>query len=490
MLEDLSACIIAKNEEKNLPRLLRSIKGKFSEIILVDTGSSDNTVEIAKSFGCKVFYRKWDGFADARNFAVEKASGKWVWHFDADTELEESEYERFKTFYNLFDKDIYEGMAVIYKNVSSDGRARGFSTTVHIHKKSEKIKWIGKVHERVINLDKQNILIPNFMVKVIHYGYSLNSVQKNKAIRNLKLVFDELRSIKDKNSFDYMINLFYAIQSYIALSSIENKEKNLKRSIKYIKKFCKNIESMPKDSMFLKHFYVYASSIYKELNQLDDAKAILEEGLSIDDSYPDLLYLLGEVLDKYGNTTKAIDFYIKFLESIDKIKAQNILVIIDYLPKARYLALEKLPRTIVENIPEYALKVEKKWKESRGLYIGLLFYSLKKEDNFEKAENILKKLSRLYPDEDIIFTLLGKMYEVKYFDKAAEYMGKAIQINPLNPDANLFFAKLHESNQNILEALNFYKCYLEATRDVGYLQKIQELLDNIKKNSIISDNKT
>lgn len=135
MLENVSACIIAKNEEKNLSRLLSSIKGKFKEIILVDTGSTDRTVEIAKEYGCKVFHRHWNGFADARNYAVQQASGEWIWHFDADTELEESEYLRFKTFFSLFNKDEYEGIQTVYKNVGVDGKVKGISTTVHIHKK-------------------------------------------------------------------------------------------------------------------------------------------------------------------------------------------------------------------------------------------------------------------------------------------------------------------------------------------------------------------
>ena len=72
----ISACVIVKNEEKNLPRWLESVKRLAEEIIVVDTGSSDATVSIAEAAGAKVFHFPWiDDFAAAKNFALEQASG-------------------------------------------------------------------------------------------------------------------------------------------------------------------------------------------------------------------------------------------------------------------------------------------------------------------------------------------------------------------------------------------------------------------------------
>ena len=84
-METLSVCIIAKNEEKFLPDCIDSIKTVANEIILVDTGSSDRTVEIAKSYNCKVFNFPWQNdFSKARNFALEKAQSDWILSIDAD----------------------------------------------------------------------------------------------------------------------------------------------------------------------------------------------------------------------------------------------------------------------------------------------------------------------------------------------------------------------------------------------------------------------
>src|ERR1700751_4943635 len=87
----LSVVIITFNEEANLARTLTSVKplvadGK-GEIIVVDSGSTDRTVEIAKSFGAKVFVEEWKGYAAQKNSAIYKAEGEYTLSLDADDEI-------------------------------------------------------------------------------------------------------------------------------------------------------------------------------------------------------------------------------------------------------------------------------------------------------------------------------------------------------------------------------------------------------------------
>jgi glycosyltransferase involved in cell wall biosynthesis len=87
-----SVVIITFNEEANLARTLESVKplvadGK-GEIIIVDSGSTDRTVEIAKSFGAKVFIEEWKGYAAQKNSAIDKATGDWILSLDADEEVD------------------------------------------------------------------------------------------------------------------------------------------------------------------------------------------------------------------------------------------------------------------------------------------------------------------------------------------------------------------------------------------------------------------
>ena len=87
----LSVVIITHNEEANLARTLESVKPLVSdgkgEVVIVDSGSTDRTIEIAKSFGTKVFIEEWKGYAAQKNSAIDKATGDWVLSLDADEEV-------------------------------------------------------------------------------------------------------------------------------------------------------------------------------------------------------------------------------------------------------------------------------------------------------------------------------------------------------------------------------------------------------------------
>jgi glycosyltransferase involved in cell wall biosynthesis len=87
----LSVVIITYNEEANLARTLESVQPLVSdgkgEIIVVDSGSTDRTVEIAKSYGAEVFVEEWKGFAAQKNSAIDKATGEWILSLDADEEV-------------------------------------------------------------------------------------------------------------------------------------------------------------------------------------------------------------------------------------------------------------------------------------------------------------------------------------------------------------------------------------------------------------------
>ena len=81
----ISACYIVRNEAAKLERSLASLEGAVDEIIVVDTGSSDDTVKIAEAHGAQVFHFPWqDDFSAARNVSLSKATGDWILVVDAD----------------------------------------------------------------------------------------------------------------------------------------------------------------------------------------------------------------------------------------------------------------------------------------------------------------------------------------------------------------------------------------------------------------------
>jgi glycosyltransferase involved in cell wall biosynthesis len=106
----LSVCIITLNEEANIGRTLKSVQPLVAdgqgEIIVVDSGSTDKTAEIAKSFGAKVFTEPWKGFAAQKNSAIDKAQGEWILSLDAD---EVPEQELLKEFAEILSGPTEDG---------------------------------------------------------------------------------------------------------------------------------------------------------------------------------------------------------------------------------------------------------------------------------------------------------------------------------------------------------------------------------------------
>jgi len=84
---NISACIITLNEERNLPRCLKSIASLVDEIVVVDSGSTDRTAEIARESGARVLAQPWLGYVGQKNFALEQAAHPWILSIDADEEV-------------------------------------------------------------------------------------------------------------------------------------------------------------------------------------------------------------------------------------------------------------------------------------------------------------------------------------------------------------------------------------------------------------------
>lgn len=165
----ISACIIVKNEEELLPKCLESIKDLVNEIIIVDTGSTDKTKEIAEEHGAKIFDYEWDDdFSAARNYAISKATGDWIFTIDADEYIE---VEDIKTFKKMLPDIEQDTIAIDVQNLYGAKRVpRGQLTQVRFFRKTSDFKYVGRVHNRpLINGDK--IIVVPF--RLYHVGYDL-----------------------------------------------------------------------------------------------------------------------------------------------------------------------------------------------------------------------------------------------------------------------------------------------------------------------------
>ncbi len=109
----ISVAIVAFNEEKRLPKCLESLFFA-DEIVLVDSGSNDKTVEIAKKYGCKVIFRKWLGYAKQKQFAVDNCKNRWVFIIDADEVVSDAAKDKIKEIIREYG-DKYAGFSLMRK---------------------------------------------------------------------------------------------------------------------------------------------------------------------------------------------------------------------------------------------------------------------------------------------------------------------------------------------------------------------------------------
>lgn len=147
----LSVTIITLDEEKDLPRALASIKNLADEVILVDSGSADKTIEIAKGFGVKILTRRFDNYANQKNFAAQSAEGEWILSLDADEEISGELADEIK---DVIHSDKYDAYSIPRRNIIL-GKFIKFTRWQpeldrHIWLwKKDKGKWIGDVHEEL-----------------------------------------------------------------------------------------------------------------------------------------------------------------------------------------------------------------------------------------------------------------------------------------------------------------------------------------------------
>ena len=118
--QTLSLCMIVKDEEEFLSNCLNSVKGIVDEMIVVDTGSSDRTVEIAEYFGARVLSHPFGGdFSEARNASIRKASSDWIRVLDADEEIEQEDAPKIR---ELIQKEKADGIYFTIQNMNKNKR--------------------------------------------------------------------------------------------------------------------------------------------------------------------------------------------------------------------------------------------------------------------------------------------------------------------------------------------------------------------------------
>ncbi len=186
----LSVILIAKNEEQFIERCLSSVKPIANQIVLVDTGSTDRTVEIAKALGAEIHHFEWcDDFSAARNVSLEHARGDWILMLDADEELHHTQHA------SLLDHlKTPLAMACRLPLVNKGREKDGVSYVPRLFRNAPGLHFVSRVHEQVFysvaaRCREWGMSAPLGTAVLLHHGYDPAVVKdRNKIERNLHLL--------------------------------------------------------------------------------------------------------------------------------------------------------------------------------------------------------------------------------------------------------------------------------------------------------------
>jgi tetratricopeptide (TPR) repeat protein len=193
--QTLSLCMIVRDEEAMLPRCLAAIADHVDEIVLVDTGSTDRTMDIAREYGAKVIETEWTGdFAAARNVSFDAATSDWIVYLDADEVMGEGQGERLR---DLIGRTWREAFFLVETNHTGDLED---GTAVHhnalrVFRNRPEYRFEGRIHEQIAHRLPGDLpeRIETTDIKVEHYGYlGVVREEKDKSRRNLELLQRQL----------------------------------------------------------------------------------------------------------------------------------------------------------------------------------------------------------------------------------------------------------------------------------------------------------
>lgn len=207
----LSVCIIARNEEKNIERCLEALKPTGFELVVVDTGSADRTKEIARRHtGCVYDYVWCDDFAAAKNFAVSKASNDCVMVIDSDEFLETLDKEELDRMLSRHPDEV--GRIQRRNTFSRKGVGQENREWINRIFDRRKFHYEGRIHEQIMPLGGGGYRTYQAPVVIEHTGYDLTDEERRKkADRNITLLQRELEHLAAEEEQEQAPYLLYQL---------------------------------------------------------------------------------------------------------------------------------------------------------------------------------------------------------------------------------------------------------------------------------------
>lgn len=285
----LGLAMIVRDEEKNLPRLLGSVKGLIDELVVIDTGSKDRTKDIALSYGAKIYDFEWiDDFAAARNFSFSKVTSEWILWLDADDELVAEDRARLLELKkHLGDADAYL-MAYNYAQ-NQEGKPLVRFYRHRILRNDGRVKWKEPIHEHMI-------IPPGFREAktnvVVTHRRSLEAATQDRG-RNIRI----LRKAVQDNPSSQRMKFYFGKELYS-----EGEFQECARALEdYLLK-----GDWHENMVNAHHFLALAYCAVKEMEKAIDACI---RGIRLDPRWSEFYCVIGQIYYDRGDWSRASQWF-------------------------------------------------------------------------------------------------------------------------------------------------------------------------------------
>lgn len=455
---------MVKNEENNIERCIKSFLNVVNQIVVVDTGSEDKTMDIAKSLGAEVYQYRWDdNFSNPRNFAIEKAKGDWIIFLDADEYFVNSTELNIPKIINRYKNKKMDGIMFKRTNIDVENdNVIGIDYMLRIFKNDKNIRYKGKIHEVPY---KNNNFIYSYIDKndelqIYHTGYG-EGLSKVKSERNLKLLQEEIND-GTANARTY----FHLSDCYLGLNRPE-------LCIKYSKLYLQT----PEEAIgFNSRIYM---NLIQAMMQLQEEKTKIfneiQNAINKFPYHPEFYRLLGAYYYEIGEYDQALNSFKKAIELNDKYNNVEINTFANQLHNVYFTI-----GTIYEYKNDY-IKATEFWVKSllHRKYSYITFSRLITILNGEKTEDILWLLKTIYNEknENDVKFIIESLLKIKHGELLLYYYN--IWKNSFgNEDISVMFVLL--ANGQYDKAFNyFYEAYkIEGTKDYEILTVVSAILSN------------
>lgn len=259
----VSLCMIVKDEEADLPGCLESFGPVADQIVVVDTGSTDETVDVAESYGAEVYHHPWeDDFSKARNWSLSYARGRTILWVDADDRLEPGGAEALRR-----ELLAHEGKAVYFVIRSPEpGGLVLRAYQLRAFPNRPEIRFEGRIHEQVI-WAVQNLRIPtvHLPLEILHTGYSEVEALRQKLHRNRSVLEEQLAQKPDDIHAQYMMAR--------TLEGLGERDE----AAQWLRRLIEHPRAGKERNEFVFHAQALLAAYHSNRGDLEEGRALLEE---------------------------------------------------------------------------------------------------------------------------------------------------------------------------------------------------------------------